>query len=178
MLCAWGERESASRGDCEAGEAVSFARSEQPGCFLCTCPWASDSTARPPVQVTTGEGEKKSGRKMKRSHFTSFPLMPCCVPGEEKGRRTCPTGKADEAFPCRNQLSPGEKGRRFSDGQVIGLTNVSVLQVVHGPAARRLTTPAPNSFSLPWGIDGPSISMTFSPRFPYSRALGEITRCC
>ena len=169
-LCGQGELASASRGDCKAGEAGSLACSEQPGCFLCSCPCGSDSTARPCVQVTIGEGKKKSGRKRKWSCFTLFPLLPCCLPGEEKGRRTCLTRKAAEAFPCHNRLSPGEKGRRFLDGQVIGLTNASVLQLVQGPAARRLIRPGPSSF--PWNIDGPLTSMTLSPHFPYSIALG------
>lgn len=71
---------------------------------------------------------------------------PACVPGEEKGRRMCLTGKAAEGFPCCNQLSPGEKSRSFFDGQAISLTEVSVPQLVLGPVARRWIRPSPSSF--------------------------------
>lgn len=129
---------------------MSFACSEQPGWFLWGCPCASDSTARPRVQVTTGEGEKiQEGKGNGPVSPRSLSCPDVFLVRRREGEHAR-LGKAAEAFPCRNQLSPGEKGRRFSDGQVIGLTNACVLQLIYRPAARRLTTPAPNSFSLPW----------------------------
>lgn len=122
-----------------------------------------------PVRVTAQSGHAFRWQQGKgKKHLEgkgNGPVSPCllccpaCVPGEEKGRRMCLTGKAAEGFPCCNQLSPGEKSRRLFDGRAIGLTEVSVPQLVLGPVARRWIRPSPSSFF-------PGILMAHPPAWP------------
>lgn len=118
-LCRWEERALPAEGTARQKKP---AQSSQVICAR--CPRASDSRVRPRVQVTSGNG-KYWGSRGKRSHFTLSPLLLCCVPGSEIGRRTCRSGKAAESFPCCNQLPPGEEGGSFLEGHITGLTNTS-----------------------------------------------------